>query len=232
MNIYEKKARLYPAIIAFILPCALLLWSIWTTFPSRFSSLPHIYRIMSTIGCAGVLMAAFSFFGREICRITSKRLFQFWIFKEDETYMPSTDLLIYEKSVFSVQQIDNLRKRICDDFTIHIPAKDQQIEGYELRRTITDAVRMIREKTRTNPILLDYNIRYGFCRNLLGGLTCGLMLTVFILLGTFLDIFTISAKPVVFILFLQLVMFIGAILQLKSIAREYARQLFNVYLTI
>jgi len=232
MNIYEKKARLYPAIIAFILPCALLLWAFWITFPNMFSSLPHIYRIISTIGCAGVLMAAFSFFGREICRITSKRLFQFWMFNEDETDMPTTDLLIYEKSIFSVQQIDNLRERICEDFTIHIPAKEQQIDSYELRRTITDAVRLIREKTRTNPILLDYNIRYGFCRNLLGGLTFGIILTGLILLGTFVDLITISVKPVVFILFLQLILFVGAFFQLKSVAREYARQLYNVYLTI
>ena len=146
--------------------------------------------------------------------------------------MPTTDLLIYEKSNFSTQQIDNIRDKICSDFTILIPSKEQQIESLELRKIITDAVRQIREKTRSNAILLDYNIRYGFCRNFLGGLSLGILFTFALIIAILLNIVIVSIMPVIWALIFQLILFTGAYFQLKGIAKEYARQLYNVYLTL
>lgn len=146
--------------------------------------------------------------------------------------MPTTDLLIYEKSIFSSQQIDNIRNKISLDFTINIPAKEQQVESLELRKTITDAVRQIREKTRSNSILLDYNIRYGFCRNFLGGLFLGILFTIVLIIAALFDYIYIPVKPITWALIFQIILFMGAMLQLKSVAREYARQLYNVYLTL
>lgn len=232
MTEYEKKARLYPTLLSAIVPGISLLWTVWTIVPLYFTTLPFLYRVLSTIGCAGVFIAACSFLGIEVCRRMSKYIFQSWMFKEDETNMPTTDLLIYEKSIFSSQQIDNIRNKISTDFTIHIPAKEQQVESLELRKTITDAVRQIREKTRSNSILLDYNIRYGFCRNFLGGLSLGIFFTIILIIAALFDYIYLPTRPITWALILQILLFMGAMLQLKSIAREYARQLYNVYLTL
>lgn len=232
MTEYEKKARLYPTLLSAIVPGILLLCCIWTIVPQYFTAIPFLYRVLSMIGCAGIFIAACSFLGREACRRMSKCLFQSWLFKEDETEMPTTDLLIYEKSIFSTQQIDNIRNKICSDFTISIPSKEQQVEGLELRKTITDAVRQIREKTRSNAILLDYNIRYGFCRNLLGGLSIGIIFTFALIVILFFNIIHLPITPVIWSLILQLILFLGAFFQLKGVAKEYAKQLYNVYLTI
>lgn len=229
MTEYEKKARLYPTLLSAAVPGILVLWCVWTIVPQYFTAIPFIYRVLSMIGCAGIFIAACSFFGREVCRRMSKCLFQSWLFKEDETEMPTTDLLIYEKSIFSTQQIDNIRNKICTDFTISIPPKDQQVESVELRKTITDAVRQIREKTRANAILLDYNIRYGFCRNLLGGLSIGILFTFALIVTVFFNIIPLSIAPVIWALILQLTLLGGAFFQLKGIAKEYAKQLYNVY---
>lgn len=232
MTEYEKKARLYPALLSATVPGILLLWCIWTIVPQYFSTIPFLYRVLSMVGCAGFFIAACSFLGREVCRRMSKCLFQSWFFKEDETEMPTTDLLIYEKSIFSTQQIDNIRNKICSDFTISIPSKELQVEGLELRKTITDAVRQIREKTRSNTILLDYNIRYGFCRNFLGGLSIGVLFTFALMVTVFFNIIPVPITPVIWALIFQLILFVGAFFQLKGIAKEYAKQLYNVYLTI
>ncbi len=232
MSEYDKKARLYPTLLSATVPGMLLLWCLWNILPLYFTTIPFLYRVLSTIGFVGVFIAACSFLGQEVCRRTSKYLFQFWFFKEDETYMPTTDLLIYEKSIFSTQQIDNIRDKICSDFTILIPSKEQQIESLELRKIITDAVRQIREKTRSNAILLDYNIRYGFCRNFLGGLSLGILFTFALIIAILLNIVTVSIMPVIWALIFQLILFTGAYFQLKGIAKEYARQLYNVYLTL
>lgn len=232
MTEYEKKARLYPALLSSTVPGTLLLWCVWTIVPQYFTTIPFLYRLLSMVGCAGIFIAACSFLGREICRRMSKYIFQSWFFKEDETKMPTTDLLIYEKSIFSAQQIDNIRNKICSDFTITIPPKEQQEESLELRKTITDAVRQIKEKTRSNAILLDYNIRYGFCRNFIGGLSLGILFTLVLIISIMIDCISLPIVPTTYALGLQLLLFIGALFQLKSVAREYARQLYNVYLTI
>lgn len=232
MTEYEKKARLYPTLLSATIPGILLLCCIWTIVPQYFTTIPFLYRILSMVGCAGIFIAACSFLGREACRRMSKCLFQSWFFKEDETEMPTTDLLIYEKSIFSAQQIDNIRNKIYSDFTISIPSKEQQVDGLELRKTITDVVRQIREKTRSNAILLDYNIRYGFCRNLLGGLSIGILFTFALIVTVFFNTITFPITPVILALILQLILFMGASSQLKGIAKEYAKQLYNVYLTI
>lgn len=232
MTEYEKKARLYPTLLSATVPGILLLCCIWTIVPQYFTTIPYLYRILSMVGCAGIFIAACSFLGREACRRMSKCLFQSWLFKEDETEMPSTDLLIYEKSIFSTQQIDNIRNKICSDFTISIPSKENQVESLELRKIITDAVRQIREKTRSNAILLDYNIRYGFCRNLLGGLSIGILFTFGLIVAILFNLIPFPIIPIVLALILQLIIFVGAFFQLKGVAKEYAKQLYNVYLTI
>lgn len=232
MTEYEKKARLYPTLLSATVPGILLLCCIWTIVPQYFTTIPYLYRILSMVGCAGIFIAACSFLGREACRRMSKCLFQSWLFKEDETEMPSTDLLIYEKSIFSTQQIDNIRNKICSDFTISIPSKENQVESLELRKIITDAVRQIREKTRSNAILLDYTIRYGFCRNLLGGLSIGILFTFGLIVAILFNLIPFPIIPIVLALILQLIIFVGAFFQLKGVAKEYAKQLYNVYLTI
>lgn len=72
------------------------------------------------------------------------------MFKEDETEMPTTKLLLWtsdkRKSEVEIRQI---ARKIFEDFGIKLLTKEEEIANLpEAKRTIVDAVGKIREVTR------------------------------------------------------------------------------------
>ena len=85
--------------------------------------------------------------------------------------MPTTDFLIFKKSPFSTIYINNIMNKINEDFKIVLSDKSaQDKDELEARKEIANVVQMIRNITRDDNILLQYNIQFGFLRNLMGGM--------------------------------------------------------------
>ena len=219
MSKYERTARLYPAILSSIVPAVIVLAIIWELqIPTVKQFLGWSYRLVTlSIGTA-LIASAIGFWGKELCRNTSKLLFQFPFFKEDETEMPTTKLLISEETSFGKYQLAKLFAKINNDFNVDLIDLKRQYSpnnSYEYRKEVVAVVALIRQKTKGDPILLNYNIRYGFGRNLLGG-------TNFMNMG-------VTVRQLLFALILQIALFLITLLFFKQTAREYARQLFYSY---
>ena len=233
MSKYERTARLYPAILSSIVPAVIVLAIIWELqIPTVKQFLGWSYRLVTlSIGTA-LIASAIGFWGKELCRNTSKLLFQFPFFKEDETEMPTTKLLISEETSFGKYQLAKLFAKINNDFNddlIDLKRQYSPNNSYEYRKEVVAVVALIRQKTKGDPILLNYNIRYGFGRNLLGGMTIGIVFTIILLLGTNFMNMGVTVRQLLFALILQIALFLITLLFFKQTAREYARQLFYSY---
>lgn len=62
-------------------------------------------------------------------------------------------------------------QKINADFKLVLKNEAEQLENeIEARKEIANAVQLIRNVTRDDKILLQYNIQFGFLRNFMGGM--------------------------------------------------------------
>ena len=181
-----------------------------------------------------VVFLALGYFLRERVRATSKLLFQFPLFKEDETHMPTTDFLMWS-SDYSDEMKRAIRNKVKKDFNYTMPSKeDEQKDEKAARKNIAAIVGSMRNKARESgdAVYTQANYRYGYNRNLLGGLVWSFIITAVLMILNFL-IKSICYKW--FIGALALIVIWGLVeffVFYKYSARNYARQLFDTYLAI
>lgn len=232
MNQYEKKARLYPAIAGMAVPAILTYllslplipgtWKLWTEFFTHISPIIPIALVFGSVGYLAIQL----FIG------TSKILFQYSIFKEDETKMPTTELISWTSTNRkSEEDIKQIAKKVKKDFGITLKNKEQELEDpIEAKKIIVDAVGKIREKTRNNGNLLQYNIKYGFCRNYLGASVYSIVyIIIAIILNHCLHLWTYNI--IIIALIIQLILAILVFFIMKMNAKDYARSLYNAYMS-
>jgi len=230
-KIYEKYARLYPVIAAMLIPLILFV-IIGSTLSSTYLKLDHIWNVIISIIPASLITAALGYGVKLVARSTSKKLFQFPLFKEDETKMPSTDYLLWSTNLASKQKKQLIRKKIKQIIGLELLDECQESQNEnEARLLIVDAVAQIREKTRDNTILFNYLCSFGFIRNFLGANVWALLITIICLIYNFfypLIPIEITLGAVLLILLLFPVFYIF----LKQTGREYARQLFTAFMEL
>jgi hypothetical protein len=226
---YEKRARLYPVIVTMALPFGLLSYFLTSIIPVEYSLTT---RIVISLIPTGLLTAAFSYYCKNLIRSISKWIFQFQFFKKNESYMPTTELLLWNNDELTDDKKKRIREKIKNKFRVELPTKQSEAKNeQQSRKLIAEIVPQIREVTRDNDILFDYNCYFGSIRNALGG--CVVAATLLVVL------FFINLKYAVFsilllvaILGLYLFCFIIAKLLLKHFGYEYARKLYDVFLFI
>lgn len=230
-KIYEKYARLYPVIVAMLIPLILFV-IIGSALSNTYLKLHHIWNVMISIIPASLITAALGYGVKQVARSTSKKLFQYPLFKEDETKMPSTEYLLWSTKLASKQKKQLIRDKIKQVIGLELMNEQQEHQDEnEARLLIVDAVTQIREKTRENRILFNYLCSFGFLRNLLGANVWALFITFIIMIiniwSQTVDVrISIGAVLIVILLFPISYMF------LKQTGREYARQLFAVFMEI
>ena len=232
MDKYEKIARVYPCIAGSIIPIILSGIFIFRFFPSGWNIWETFIAKISVFVPITVFYGALGFWCRTIIANTSKLIFQFPLFKQDETMMPTTQLISWKSTKRkSEQDIKNIAKKVKTDFGIKLfSEKEEETNPDEAKRTIVDAVGKIREVTRGNENLQQYNRLYGFFRNYLGACVYAIVFIVLALIINYiclLEYGIILWSGLVFQLILGLISF----LILKLIGFEYARALFNSYIT-
>jgi len=230
-KIYEKKARLYPVIIAMLIPMILFI-ILGTHICSLFNNFHYIWNVLISIIPAGLITGTLSYSLKSIARSTSKKIFQFPLFKEDETYMPSTNYLLYSTNYMSAQKKQLIREKIKQKIGLDLLNEEQERQNErEARLLIVDAVAQIRERTRGNEILFNYVCYFGFIRNFLGANVWSFLITLIFMIYNFYDSIvsnTISIGAVLLVLSLFGIFYA----LLKQSGREYARQLYIAFIEI
>lgn len=155
------------------------------------------------------------------------------IFGKGGINFPTTNLLLFEDSVLSRNIKLAIREKINNDFHFELMNEDQEHKDIvEARRLIKDAVGFIRTYVGKGRMTHQYNIGYGFMRNLIGG-------SLWAVIGCIGSAITYGLKknwePMsVFVLgafiFFSLLIFKDRIL--SKYAHQYAVTLFNEYVTM
>lgn len=232
MDEYTKYARVYSSISGMFLPFVMTVFIGWEYIPFTSSIIGKIVSIIGLFISSAVLYAAWGYALREMFRSISKWLFQFPLFKEDETEMPTTQMLLWRNHEMSKEHHRNISDKISEKFGIHLYSeKDEAKDLKEAKHLIVDAVRNIRQVTRKDPILLQYNYEFGFCRNYLGASVVAMLLLI---IGGILSI-VLKLLPIWFILLtwlLQILLSLIAFISLRYRGRAYARQLFMAFMNM
>lgn len=231
MNNYERHAYLYSAWVAMIVPMITAAIYLTIYFSTNLDMIANVITISLGTGISTlVVFAALGFFMRETFRQTSKLLFQFSMFKEDETKMPTTEMLIYKNHIIAKDEISEISAKLQRDFQTKLPTEEEQIDDEkESRLRIVHAVGLMRNVTRGNKILEQANYRYGFRRNMLGGLVWAMLFQTIILIAILFKDLSIGLCLIGYLLIAAQSLIAWS--SLKPAARNYAKVLFDVYRT-
>lgn len=231
MDVYSRHAYLYSAWTAILIPC--ILASIMLYNYESTTEIQELWKVI--INCIPVVaFLAFGFFLRERIRVMSKLFFQFPLFKEDETKMPTTDFLMWS-SDYPDEMKKAIRKKVKQDFNYTMPTKkDELVDEQAARMNIAVIVGSIRKMARESGdfVYTQANYRYGYNRNLLGGLVLSFIITGLLMVLNFFTYSICYRWFIAALVFIILWMLIEFFFFYKNSARNYARQLFQTYLAI
>lgn len=232
MNKYVRIARVYPALVGMIIPWIIIVWSLGDSLPKIQANITMLFSYIGVGLSSAAILSAIGYALREAFRSVSKWLFQFPFFKEDETQMPTTEMLLWKNKSMSNEQHKNLIKKCYAMFHIRLFSEEKErTDEQEARMTIVNAVQHMREATRSNKILLQYNYEFGFCRNYLGA---SIFDIVFIIISLIVNR-ELVLMPQIIIWILAGILALSIILALWSLkyrAKAYARALFTSFLAL
>ena len=166
---------------------------------------------------------------REVFKETSKWLFQYRMFKKDETEMPTTKMLLWQNTAISSAYHKEIAAKVKTTFGIKLPTKEDEKADLDMaKKTIADAVYQIRQNCRGDVILRQYNIELGFCRNYLGASGWSIF---FIISISIANIFCgwLSWWSIGMLLIIQVLLMVACYLLLETRGWTYARYLFATF---
>lgn len=231
MNEYERHAYLYSAWTALFVPCLVTIWVTWGVLPSKLGTLHIILKALGVVASSAVVYAAIGFYIRELFRCTSKLIFQFPMFREDETKMPTTEFLMRKNKKLSHTQIEQVHHIMQSQYNyMMLTAQQENDDEQEARRNIVGAVGIMKEATRGNKMLLQCNYRYGYQRNLLGGLVWSFMIVLLLLIASYVYNLKYMAGCWLALIFV-LIQGVVAFFFMKYAARNYARNLIITFIS-
>lgn len=230
MNKYTRIARVYPSLVGMIIPWIIIVWSLGDYL---FKLQENFGRFFSYIGMAmssALILGAIGYSLRETFRSVSKWIFQFPFFKEDETKMPTTEMLLWKNKSISKEYHNNIAKKCYSMFHIRLLSEEKEfLDEREARLTIVNAVQQMREVTRDNKILLQYNYEFGFCRNYLGVVVFDILFIIIMLIIN--SCWNLMPQIVIWILGgIVIISALIALCSLKYRAKAYARSLFSSFM--
>ena len=232
MDKYIKIARVYPSILAMIIPWIIIVWSLGDILPRVQEKITMTFSYIGVGLSSALILAALGYALQETFRSTSKWIFQFPVFKEDQTKMPTTEMLLWKNKLMSKERHKNIAVKVKQMFNIQIPSEAKELSDEdEARLTIVNAVAQMRSITRDNKILLQYNYEFGFCRNYLGSSIYDLSFVIM----AFIVNHYLKLMPVWGLIVASLIMLLSyaiAFISLRYRARAYADNLFTAFLEI
>lgn len=174
-NKYLKIARFYPTISAMAIPAVVA-----TTMCVEAGSIPNTswsiaVKLLTFAPIAGIFVAL-GFWFTEIARFLSLIIMERTRFKSSGRNLPTTKILLGIVPGLSQSLRSKLSEKLFSECKIELP-KIGSFDDESLTICI-NATGFMREKTRDNAILTQYNYDFGFCRNYIGGS----VVAVFILL--------------------------------------------------
>jgi len=162
---YEIKARYIPCFIAAVFPvhfCIQFLGkSFWESIVSNIGWLAAANLSLSLIITLTLIQLQCS---------VAKHWIEEGVFGKGGINFPTTSFLLFQDSFLSKRMKGTIREKIIKDFNFELMNEIQEQKDIdEARRLAREAVGFIRRLVCKGVMTHQYNIRYGFMRNLIGG---------------------------------------------------------------
>jgi positive regulator of sigma E activity len=217
---YTWCAKIFPAVLSLI---PLFIFQYFYLENLLFTQLKNIENYSIFIHL--LIIALGLFVSSEVTRGFGKNLIEKLYFIRNNKF-PTTQILLGKKKVISNQTLLNLKSKIEDELNLNLNSR-----GKEKILRINDAVNQIRSKVGyKHKILNNYNIAYGFFRNLTGGFIIYFLTTILLILFAYSNNILIFyggiLMAIVELIFLSFSWWI-----LDNYGTKYAIQLFNLYLS-
>jgi len=229
-NSYTLVARIFPAILC-IFPYGII--HIFYLSDRIGAFLNEISALIPEPVVGASLSLVLIYLLAQINRGVSKTVWQ-RIYFRDELKMPTTNFLMYANDQYTDDYKNRMRARIKQDFDIVLPSRTEEQENEnETRQKIAQAVSLVRAKVGKGRLLLQHNIEYGFWRNLIGGSTLAVLISLLdvvffkfiynngLALKLSIGLIVLYALPIVFSKFI-----------ISHYGEAYARVLFQEYMSI
>lgn len=219
---YERKARLYPALIG-LFP---LIVGVSVSFPKVYSTLSGFVALAAAIGGMQLL----SHLARDRGKNLEPNLFKSW------GGIPSVAILRHRDELISPPAKRKYHSVLEGISKIAAPSEDFENTNPEKADEIYSAWSdFLRGKTRDiikYPLVFKENINYGFRRNLLGIKWCcvsSALIAIIIILAPSLDTLYLPEDKIAIVLFLVSYIFVFSFVVnsgwVKTVANAYSRNL-------
>ena len=229
MDKYIRVARVYPAVLGMLPTCILLAMCMGEWFPQYQALVGNVKWVLCLIGGTALVSMAVGYLVKEVFKETSKWLFQYRVFKKDETEMPTTQMLLWQNEIISPEYHNEIAAKVKETFGRKLPTRKEEVAAPGLSKMrIAEIVSQIRQNCRGDEILRQYNIEFGFCRNYLGASVWSL---IFIICIGIADIFCrwLPWWTVVVAFVVQVLLMVGCYGILESRGWSYARYLMATF---
>lgn len=163
----------------------------------------------------------------KISRFVGKCIEEHWF--GEELFFPTTDLLLYKDNTLSRSSKGKIRN-ILSSFDYQLSTLEEELEDETTaRKRIVEAMSFIRARVGRGIHVHDYNIHYGFWRNIIGGSTIALTISVLELAVIFFDNDFLPLQLVLMITISYLLILLVSRWLIKGSAKRYARVLLNEF---
>lgn len=188
------------------------------------------YIILCAIALIGISLTM------KITRTFSKTIVEQVLFGWDNEHMPTTDYLMLTKDYGNDIIRDRVRAKVKEDFFITLKSRTfEEKDEVAARKAISGAVSLIKKKVQSSSEAMykRKNKRYGSTRNFIGAsLLSAIVSAVCIALTYVCHVETIYSVLPVIVLIVSICVALYLLFIYKGIAKEYANELFETYLTI
>ena len=218
---YNLKARVYPSIIA-LLPLFVFAFLI-------FHNSVGINAILSVLSSSAITIIVIYFIS-DVVRNLGKYM-EIKIFS-NELNFPTAEILLNTNTHISNEKRDQIYNKIKNDFDFSLfSLEEEKNNEKQARQKIKEATGLIRQKVGNGRLLLQYNIRYGFWRNLIGVSLISQLMSIIAWLFFYINLNLAACFIFVTFFACYLVIFIFKKQLLEFFGYQYAEQLLLEYLS-
>jgi hypothetical protein len=164
---YEIKARYLPCLISVIPLSHFLIRVLDTNFLGKLLENSAWLLVISNVGFPLIFVLCLM----QIQVVFAKDVIEKIVFGQGGIHFSTTDMLLLSGGLISQEKKDLIRQKVSTIFPVVFPTKDAEVSNLDnARMCARDAVELIRKKVGKGIMTYQYNIRYGFMRNLIGGI--------------------------------------------------------------
>lgn len=235
MGIFDKFDKyelfaVYVPTICCISICILASWPLidWLKCAGFIEYLPPIAKnALVTIGALVSIVVLSTFVQR-----LSKYLVETLYFGRNRENFPTTKYLLHGDSFGNEIVADKIRSFVKKQYDITLlSARQEENDRFKAVRSIASAVDIIKKEVQkaNDDMYNRKNRRYGQCRNMIGGMTITFFISILCCISTLYFNLDMTCPETATLISIGALLY-NAVMY-KSIANEYANELFNTYIS-